>query len=203
MKKREIFIELTSLLDVILIMIFILLGQAKAQAREAVDQAESERAAVSGLENDLEELKEENARLEASFSEAEEAFEKEKEALSETIDALNRRLVTDGLVMENSLVVTISGENDTSVLLEVDDGESTRIPYEWGDDNYLKNRLNSLLSGQLDIAGSRSVFIVFQYDRTKIYQTEYEAIREVIRETKLEAGKREIPLNFIELDIFE
>ena len=203
MKRREIFIELTSLLDVILIMIFILLGQAKAQAKEAVDQAEAERAAMSGMSYEIEALKEEEAQMKASFGEAEAAFEKEKAALSESIDALERRLVTDGVVMENSLVLTISADDEAAVLLEVDNGESIRIPYDWGDDNYLKNRLASLLTEQLGNAGERSVFIVFQYDRTRIYQTEYEIIREVIGEIKLEAGKREIPLNFIELDIFE
>ena len=105
--------------------------------------------------------------------------------------------------MENSLVLTVSADDETAVLLEVDNGESIRIPYDWGDDNYLKNRLASLLTEQLTNADERSVFIVFQYDRTRIYQTEYEVIGEVIREIKLEAGKREIPLNFIELDIFE
>ncbi len=203
MKRREIFIELTSLLDVILIMIFILLGQAKAQAREAVDQAEAERAAMSGMSYEIEALKEEEAQMKASFEEAEAAFEKEKAALSESIDALERRLITEGVVMENSLVLTVSADDEAAVLLEVDNGESIRIPYDWGNDNYLKNRLASLLTEQLTNADERSVFIVFQYDRTRIYQTEYEVIGEVIREIKLEAGKREIPLNFIELDIFE
>ena len=203
MKRREIFIELTSLLDVILIMIFILLGQAKAQAREAVNQAEAERAAMSGMSYEIEALKEEEAQMKASFEEAEAAFEKEKAALSESIDALERRLITEGVVMENSLVLTVSADDEAAVLLEVDNGESIRIPYDWGNDNYLKNRLASLLTEQLTNADARSVFIVFQYDRTRIYQTEYEVIGEVIREIKLEAGKREIPLNFIELDIFE
>ena len=37
MKRRQIFIELTSLLDVILIMLFILLMQAKNTTAEAMD----------------------------------------------------------------------------------------------------------------------------------------------------------------------
>ena len=203
MKKREIFIELTSLLDVILIMIFILLSQAKAQAKEAVDLAEAEKAAASGLEYEIEKLKEEEAQMSASFAEKEAAFEKEKGGLSETISALERRLVTDGLVMENSLVLTVSAGEDASVLVEADNGEYTRIPYDWGEDNYLKNRLTSLLTEHLGTAGDKTVFIVFQYDRTRIYHIEYEIIREVIGEIKLEAGKREIPLKFLEMDIFE
>ena len=39
MKRRQIFIELTSLLDVILIMLFILLMQAKNTTAEAMDTA--------------------------------------------------------------------------------------------------------------------------------------------------------------------
>ena len=39
MKRREIFIELTSLLDVILIMLFILLTQARTRTAQALDTA--------------------------------------------------------------------------------------------------------------------------------------------------------------------
>ena len=44
MRRREIFIELTSLLDVILIMLFVLLTQAKTQTGEALESAEAARA---------------------------------------------------------------------------------------------------------------------------------------------------------------
>ena len=47
MKRRQIFIELTSLLDVILIMLFILLIQAKTTTAQAIDaSAQAETAAA-------------------------------------------------------------------------------------------------------------------------------------------------------------
>ena len=41
MKRREIFIELTSLLDVILIILFVLLTQARTQTADAMAAAET------------------------------------------------------------------------------------------------------------------------------------------------------------------
>ena len=55
MKKRTIFIELTSLLDVILIMIFVLLTQAKAQTTEAIEDAAADREIHVLLDNGPEE----------------------------------------------------------------------------------------------------------------------------------------------------
>ncbi|MBP5294494.1 MAG: hypothetical protein J6Y95_02100 [Lachnospiraceae bacterium] len=54
-----------------------------------------------------------------------------------------------------------------------------------------------------EISGE-SVFIVFLYDRTKIYESAYELIVETIREIKLEASEspKEIPLNIIEMDLY-
>ena len=53
MRRRTIFIELTSLLDVILIMIFILLTQARSQTASALEAAETERMTAAKLEEEL------------------------------------------------------------------------------------------------------------------------------------------------------
>ena len=90
MRRREIFIELTSLLDVILIMLFVLLTQAKTQTGEALESAEA-------------------ARIEAQSAQAErDALLDEREALVERADSYRRQAITVGVVEENSLVLTIS-----------------------------------------------------------------------------------------------
>ena len=68
MKRREIFIELTSLLDVILIMLFVLLTQAKTQTADALAAAQADRAQVTALEQQLAESR---AETEAARSETE------------------------------------------------------------------------------------------------------------------------------------
>ena len=59
MRRREIFLELTSLLDVIMIMLFVLLTQARTQTAEALSAAEADRAAATELRAELSGLREE------------------------------------------------------------------------------------------------------------------------------------------------
>ena len=203
MKKRTIFIELTSLLDVILIMIFVLLTQARAQTAEAIEDAAADRAALKEI---LRELKDEQAAAagrEESLKAEIGALESKAADLETQVEELGRQLLTEDLVMDNSLVLTISVAADTSILLEVREGESIRIPYDWNDSTYAVNRLRSLLYEQLGLAEGRTVFLVFQYDRTAIYHAEYETILQVVQGTKLEASQKEILLSFIEMDVRE
>ena len=106
MRRREIFIELTSLLDVILIMLFVLLTQAKTQTDAAVSsRAEAEAAA-------------ENVRAELSQT------QEERDALAGRLETLEREGITVGVVEENSLVLTLSvqGGESRQALIEPRDG---------------------------------------------------------------------------------
>ena len=203
MKKRTIFIELTSLLDVILIMIFVLLTQARAQTTEAIEDAAADRAALKEIRRELKDEQAAAASREESLAAEIGALESKAADLETQVEELGRQLLTEDLVMDNSLVLTISVAADTSILLEVREGESIRIPYDWNDSTYAVNRLRSLLYEQLGLAEERTVFLVFQYDRTAIYHAEYETILQVVQGTKLEASQKEILLSFIEMDVRE
>ncbi len=203
MKKRTIFIELTSLLDVILIMIFVLLTQARAQTTEAIEDAAADRAALKEIRRELKDEQAAAASREESLKAEIGALESKAADLETQVEELGRQLLTEDLVMDNSLVLTISVAADTSILLEVREGESIRIPYDWNDSTYAVNRLRSLLYEQLGLAEERTVFLVFQYDRTAIYHAEYETILQVVQGTKLEASQKEILLSFIEMDVRE
>ena len=192
MKRRQIFIELTSLLDVILIMIFVLLTQARTQTAKAIEEAAGESAAAREIRA---ELRGEKA--------AKESLAAEVDQLKEQNEALARQLTSKGVVMENSLVLTLSIREDNAVLLERDGAETHSISYTWEEGNYTYNRLRSLLSEQLDSAGEKSVFLVFQYDSEKIYHAEYALIMQAVQEIRLDAKRQEIPLNFVELDILD
>lgn len=182
MKRRTIFIELTSLLDVILIMIFILLTQARSQTASALEAAETERVTSAQLEEELI-----TARSNADFWRAE-------------ADALTRQLITENLVLDNSLVLTVTCTRDGSILLESNGVEEALIPFSWDDPNPASNRLRALLLEKLGNAGDDVVFIVFQYDRSEIFHTEYLAIEEIIRGIKLEAKQTDRQLSFLEFD---
>ena len=206
MRRREIFIELTSLLDVILIMLFVLLTQARAQTSDALAAAEADRAQVTALEQQLADSRAETDALRAET----EALQQEADSLSSRADALReeadsarRRLLSRDLVLDNSLVLTVSVPDRTRIRLETDGGGEQTVSYAWEDDNYARNALLSALRQQIDAGEDRAVFLVFQYDRADIYRAQYNMIRDILNEIKLDARQRDIAMSVLELDISE
>ena len=186
MRRREIFIELTSLLDVIMIMLFVLLTQARTQTADALSAAEADRAEAAAVRAELNELRGELGRT-----------QRERDDAREEADARRRQLLSEDLVLDNSLVVTISVDERAVIRLE-SEGQTQTVTYRWEDDNYARNALRAALHRA--VAGDKAVFLVFQYDRAVIYRSEYEMIRETMREARLEARERELPLSILELD---
>ncbi|MBO4888733.1 MAG: hypothetical protein J5589_10550 [Firmicutes bacterium] len=189
MRRREIFIELTSLLDVILIMIFVLLTQARAQTAKAMDEQ-----AITAQEADS--LQEEVEDLQASLDHA----WKELGIVQEENDQLKRQLMTQDLVLDESLVITIRADDD-KIIREIRDGASDSTPYTWGNETYVSNKLRSMILQDLSENEKHAVFIVFQYDRSNIYQVEYQMIESLIQEIKTTAGDMDLALSLMELDI--
>ncbi len=195
-RRREILIELTPLLDVILIMIFILLTRAGAQTTEARDKTAEEAAKASELAGELQEA--EGREKEALDKIGD--LEKELERAGEERDALERQLLTQGLVMENSLMLTVSVAPDRTIRLEQNGAALATVSYEWGDELYPSNILRTMLSQQLAQTDKEAVFLVFQFDRSVIYRAEYEMIDGVMKEMKLLAAQSDLPLSLIEID---
>ena len=207
MKKRGIIIELTSLLDVILIMIFVLLTQAKAQTGKALDEAAAESERAQQIEQELKQaegkLQEQIRRAEDASREAElreEELQAEIGKLSEEACSLKRLLTSRNLVTENSVILTISENGEHRIRLQEEEMTLADIPYDWNDESYAYNSLRSLLLGKLRDMDGKTMFLVFQYDRSKIYTNEYHMIIRVFQELKLEASLKEIPISFIEWD---
>jgi len=176
MRRREIFIELTSLLDVILIMLFVLLTQARTQTADALAAADADRARAAQL--------------------AQEAADAREEA-----ERWQRQVLSDELVLDHSLVVTVSVASGGLVRVEREGADrALYIPYDWTDDTYAANRLRSELAAVLREADGQAVFLVFQYDRGSIYRAEYALIEDLLRESKLDARQRELTLSILELD---
>ena len=186
MKRREIFIELTSLLDVIMIMLFVLLTQARTQTADAPPAAEADRAEAAAVRAELNELRGELGRT-----------QRERDEAREEAAAWQRQLISDDFVLENSLVVTLSVDERAVIRLETE-GQRQTIAYRWEDDNYARNALRAALNTAA--SGDKAVFLVFQYDRAAIYRTEYDMIRELLQELKLSAREREASLSILELD---
>lgn len=207
-KKRTIFIELTSLLDVILIMIFVLLMQARTQTAQAMDQAEQEKKAAQTISEELGRARTEFDAMQSKLENEIALLQEDARGLDQTIsdlqqeaEGLRRQLSSRELVLENSLLLTLSTGEDGIIRLEQKDKPQALIPYDWSDDSYASNSLKSLLLTALNEAGDRAVFLVFQYDRTRIYKAEYDMILQLVAEAKSQARQAEIPFSYIEMDI--
>ena len=186
MRRREIFIELTSLLDVIMIMLFVLLTQARTQTADALASAEADRRAAEAARQEITRLEREADALTA-----------QRDAARDEAAAWQRQLLSEDLVLENSLVVTLSVDERASIRLETE-GNTQTVTYRWEDDNYARNALRAAL--RTAVAGEKPVFLVWQYDRATIYRAEYNMIRDLLQELKLEARQRELALSILELD---
>ena len=108
-----------------------------------------------------------------------------------------RKFLDSSFTIAPALCLTLAFALGAAIRLECE-GEAQTVAYRWEDDNYARNALSAAL--RQTIAGDKAVFVVFQYDRAAIYRTEYDMLREVLREIKLEARERELPLTLLELD---
>ena len=192
MRRRQIFIELTSLLDVIIIMLFILLIQARNTTAQAMDAAAQAEDSVAKLQTELSAAYDEQNVLRAAA-----------DAETERANALQRQLWTENIVLDNSLLLTVSVDRSGDIRMETEGQGQAAIAYSWGDDTYARNRLRGLLLDKLKTTDREAVFLVFQYDRARVYHAEYEMIESIIQEVKQEARERDIPLSVLELDIYE
>ena len=190
MKKRQIFIELTSLLDVILIMLFMIMVQAEGKTAEAVDKAKhnEEAYASAAAEYDL---------LESAYA----GKEAEAVRLQEELEDANRLLLSRDLVTENSDILTVSILSDRRIRLQSENGIYQSVPYDWEAPNYAANRVKAALKEWSEKADGKSLFLVFQYDRETIYYLEYEMIKASVQELKNDLKKQDQMFYYIELDI--
>ena len=165
MRKRGIIIDLTSLLDVILIMLFMVIQNAGGQA--AIYKQKAADAATTAQE------------AEERAASAEKAADRALSALS-SYEALD----------ENSVVVTISaGGSSGSRALTV--GESTAdgiknersVASSPGSEIYMKNSLaadvNDIIRGDTK---AKIAFVVFTYNADAVYKYEYDLIHGYLAE---------------------
>lgn len=170
--------EMTPLLDVILIMLFVLLVHSRAQ----VESAESAVAAANSESDTL--------RQELALSQ-------------QTLEELQRRERTLDVVDAQSLLLTISLQDGTvrRVLIEDEKGTASFISLDSQRINDASERLHDTIWNRITEWQNESVFLVFQYDRNTVYHAEYELITSVIRALKPELSQKGYYLNIIEIDL--
>ena len=179
MKKRDIILDFTSLLDVIMILLFIVMSNmttASAKLNEETEQAKAElsiaNTEISNLEFKL----------------------KAKEAIQESYEIYTSEVV---------IVTILNFERDGSHILTLFEGEDTDdgVTIVMGENSTIntKNRIRKYITDILKETENQPVYIVFRYDKYTIYHSEFETIGEEIK--KLSREYKEV--FYKEMDISE
>ncbi len=163
--KRSPLIEMTALLDVIMILMFLVLTNASQKVEDLKQDIKSS----DTLEQRINDLQDQN-------------------------DSLTRRLNSFTVIERNCLVITLSitrsEDGSRSVLLESEGTQSQNIGLTWFNLQYVKNSLSSQITKIINSRQTQyqAIFIVFLYDRNVIYQTDYMLISNVIKAQKARAN---------------
>ena len=164
MKKNSILIELTPLLDVILIMLFLILVQSAGRVDAFYEET---RLAFE-------------AELEAFKSEYYNEMERLR-IISDDYSALRLGLEEDaGIIMIS--IVTDSRDLDIRWLLVEADAQSTRIDLCWNNlarDNAALE-LNTALAYKIQNAENSVMVVVFRYDSSRIFRSDHRMVTNAI-----------------------
>lgn len=171
-RRRQTIIELTPLLDVILILLFLMIAQnaaasAKAQESAAASVGEA-RDAMHVMEEEMGRLEQENAVLRNELS-GYEGFTEYALRVSLTYSCDDDD--------EKHIYVTFAGAGD-------ENRQPLDISYGWDTARYGENALRSGLKREL--TGEAPIYILFTYDAAEIYKDDYDMIAAVLADLKTE-----------------
>lgn len=193
-RKRDIIIELTSLLDVIMIMIFMVMtenGKLITEKQSSLDSAKHENKKLSQKADKLE------ADLDEALAKLEEGSYEE---LLERLQIAESKL--EGYEFMNGVVTVINIElenkyNNTVRCLTFGtaaSGSEARVceirSVEDRDDavNRLRVYISEHISGVSEKADSPIVYMVFTYNPAKVYQDDYAAVDDALSDAEIRAN---------------
>lgn len=200
-RKRDIIIELTSLLDVIMIIIFMVMKEnsrmivEKQNALNAAQQVNTQQAgAISDLSGRLDDL-------EGQLDEARDKLgEGGREELLEKLHAAENKLESYKAVDDVVIVLNIGLENKNNNSVRtlsygrVSDEEpqvfDNRTNEEFGVSlNKLKVFVTDHITKVLDDKDNQTiVYVVFTYDAHKVFERDYEAVGDALKEAERKAN---------------
>ncbi|MGN1415319.1 MAG: hypothetical protein ACI4XF_00610 [Oscillospiraceae bacterium] len=163
MKRRSsIGIELTPLLDVILILLFLVITQNNAETERIAE--EYDRSEQQYIEN--------TARLEAELENS-----RQQSADAENIISGYESFEEYSVII--AVGITRRSDGTRTVTLS-ENGEISHISYGWDSLRYGENALRAELENMISTAGDRPVFISFNYDENDIYLRDHQLISSVL-----------------------
>lgn len=211
-RKRDIIIELTSLLDVIMIMIFMVMAENSkliAEKQTALDAAQSE---ISENNSELEKLNKTSDELSEKLNEALGKLDEGNiEELLEKLQAAESRLDAYKYMDDIVIVLNIGLENKYSNTVRYlsfsnsANADETQTVIEIRNNDELAvavNRMRVFLSEYIaqaadDESGSTIAYMVFSYDTRTVFQDDFAAVSDALNalENKANSGNVRYRLN--------
>ena len=161
-RRNSIGIELTPLLDVILIILFLIITRNSAETERIAE--EDEQAEQHHIENE--------ARLEAELEDS-----RQQSADAENIISGYESFEEYSVII--AVGITRKSDGTRTVTLS-ENGEISHISYGWDSLRYGENALRAELENMISSAGDRPVFISFNYDEDDIYLRDHQLISSVL-----------------------
>lgn len=173
-KRKSVIVELTSLLDVIFIMLFMVMNQSQTAAEEAQSNAAAE---IAAAQVQVEEMQEEIEGYRIIIDETE-TDRKNLESIKNKLNSYEvfaeYASIVSVSVLDNSYKRTIIAENS---------GETVSIDFSWDNMDYAESALAETLNNCITDS-ENPVFIVFSYNGDKIYRQDYNMVSEVMTEVQ-------------------
>ena len=171
MKKNSILIELTPLLDVILIMLFFILVQSEGRMGVFYDETreafEAERAIIEAQLDDFK---------------AEHAQEMDRlRGISEDYNALRFGLEEDTGIILISIVADADDPNIRSIVIEAN-CDITTIDLNWSAParDAAALELNTVLANKIRNSGNSIIVIAFRFDSASIFMADHRLVENAI-----------------------
>ncbi len=149
-RPRQITTELTPLLDVILILLFLVLSQNNTRTAEVQGELDKTRESLEQAQSSLEQARDVITGLE-EYDE-------------------NSLVIT----------ISITGADERRTLYVADKESTRGITYGWDNLLYGENALKNELEGRFRAAEGKVVFISFVYDSEKIYKRDHDMVISVL-----------------------
>ena len=197
-RKRDIIIELTSLLDVIMILIFMVMtenGKLVTEKQSSLDSVVSENKKIKKDRNKLEEqLNETQASLDEALAKLDEGSYEElldrlqiAESKLESYKYMNNIVTVINIELENKYNHTVryltfgdSASEYDSKVFEIHSDEEFENAI-----NRLKVYVANQISDVTDQPDSHIVYLVFTYDPANVYHDDYAAVHNALGDAEM------------------
>lgn len=196
-RKRDIIIELTSLLDVIMIMIFMVMTENSKLITEKQDTLEEVTSKNTELSETLDDIRQKLTEAQGKLDEGavEELLERLQKAESklESYEYMNEVVTVINIGLENHYAnsvrtltfgTTYDSQNSDEQMFEIRSSEDLSAAV-----NSMRVFIHEYISKAIAAdENSVIVYMVFTYNPAKVYQDDYAAVNEALKQAEIRAN---------------